>query len=70
MASVIHHFNEQLKTGDEIRLFAGSDGYGDGEQVRDFIHVDDIVAVNLWAWEHRRQVRDLQPGYGPGPQLQ
>ena len=52
MASVIHHFREQLKSGDEIRLFAGSDGYGDGEQVRDFIHVDDIVAVNLWAWRH------------------
>jgi ADP-L-glycero-D-manno-heptose 6-epimerase len=51
MASVIHHFREQLRTGDEIRLFAGSDGYGDGEQVRDFIHVDDIVAVNLWAWQ-------------------
>jgi ADP-L-glycero-D-manno-heptose 6-epimerase len=50
MASVIHHFREQLKAGDEIRLFAGSDGYGDGEQSRDFIHVDDIVAVNLWAW--------------------
>ena len=51
MASVIHHFRAQLQTGDEIRLFSGSDGYGDGEQVRDFIHVDDIVAVNLWAWE-------------------
>jgi ADP-L-glycero-D-manno-heptose 6-epimerase len=50
MASVIHHFRAQLKAGDEIRLFGGSDGYGDGEQVRDFIHVDDIVAVNLWAW--------------------
>ena len=50
MASVIHHFREQLKTGDEIRLFTGSDGYGDGEQVRDFIHVDDIVAVNLATW--------------------
>ncbi len=51
MASVIHHFREQLKTGDEIRLFTGSGGYGDGEQVRDFIHVEDIVAVNLWAWQ-------------------
>ena len=51
MASVIHHFREQLQSGDEIRLFSGSDGYGDGEQVRDFIHVDDIVAVNLWAWQ-------------------
>jgi ADP-L-glycero-D-manno-heptose 6-epimerase len=50
MASVIHHFREQLQAGDEIRLFSGSDGYGDGEQVRDFIHVDDVVAVNLWAW--------------------
>ncbi len=51
MASVIHHFNEQLKTGDEVRLFTGSDGYADGGQLRDFIHVDDIVAVNLWALE-------------------
>ena len=51
MASVIHHFREQLQTGDEIRLFRGSDGYGDGEQSRDFIHVDDVVAVNLWAWQ-------------------
>ena len=51
MASVIHHFREQLKSGDEIRLFAGCDGYDDGEQVRDFIHVDDIVAANIWAWE-------------------
>jgi ADP-L-glycero-D-manno-heptose 6-epimerase len=49
MASVVHHFNEQLKAGEEIRLFAGNDGFGDGEQRRDFIHVDDIVAVNLWA---------------------
>jgi ADP-L-glycero-D-manno-heptose 6-epimerase len=49
MASVVYHFNEQLRTGEEIALFAGSDGYGDGEQRRDFIHVDDIVAVNLWA---------------------
>lgn len=51
MASVVHHFNEQLKAGDEVRLFTGSDGYADGGQLRDFIHVDDIVAVNLWALE-------------------
>jgi ADP-L-glycero-D-manno-heptose 6-epimerase len=34
-------------------LFAGADGYGDGEQRRDFVHVDDAVAVNLWLLEHR-----------------
>jgi ADP-L-glycero-D-manno-heptose 6-epimerase len=52
MASVIYHFNEQLKNGDEVRLFEGSGGYGDGEQRRDFVHVDDIAAVNLWLLEH------------------
>jgi len=48
MASVIFHFNRQLASGEEVRLFKGSDGYGDGEQRRDFIHVDDVAAVNLW----------------------
>ena len=64
MASVIYHFREQLKTGDEIRLFTGSDGYGDGEQARDFVHVDDIVAVNLSAWRQgaRSGIFDLGTG--------
>ncbi|MDA3919168.1 MAG: ADP-glyceromanno-heptose 6-epimerase [Salinisphaera sp.] len=48
MASVASHFSAQIAEHGECRLFAGSDGYGDGEQRRDFIHVDDVVAVNLW----------------------
>jgi ADP-L-glycero-D-manno-heptose 6-epimerase len=52
MASVASHLNDQLTAGGEPRLFAGSDGYADGEQRRDFIHVDDAVAVNLWFMEH------------------
>ena len=52
MASVAWHFHNQLLDGDEVRVFAGSDGYGDGEQRRDFVHVDDIVSINLWAMEH------------------
>ncbi|MDH3380887.1 MAG: NAD-dependent epimerase/dehydratase family protein, partial [Gammaproteobacteria bacterium] len=31
----------------EVRLFEGTAGYGDGEQRRDFVSVDDVVAVNL-----------------------
>ncbi|MDJ0927505.1 MAG: ADP-glyceromanno-heptose 6-epimerase [Gammaproteobacteria bacterium] len=52
MASVAWHFHNQLLEGDEVRLFTGSDGYGDGEQRRDFVHVDDIVKVNLWFLEN------------------
>jgi len=52
MASVVHHFNQQLQTGDEVRLFSGCDGYDDGEQRRDFIYVDDVAAVNLWMYGH------------------
>jgi len=48
MASVAFHLNNQLKQGDTIKLFAGCDGYADGEQRRDFIYVDDVVALNLW----------------------
>jgi ADP-L-glycero-D-manno-heptose 6-epimerase len=52
MASVASHLDDQLSAGGKPRLFAGSDGYADGEQRRDFIHVDDAVAVNLWFMEH------------------
>ena len=52
MASVAYHLHSQLKENDEIKLFEGSDGYGDGEQKRDFIYVDDIVKVNLWFMEN------------------
>lgn len=47
MASVaFHHFNQYRETG-KVKLFAGGDGYADGEQRRDFVHVDDVVKVNL-----------------------
>ena len=52
MASVAFHMHKQLKTGDTVHLFEGSDGFGPGGQERDFIHVDDVVAVNLWLLDH------------------
>ncbi|GHT83078.1 ADP-L-glycero-D-manno-heptose-6-epimerase [Betaproteobacteria bacterium] len=52
MASVAYHFSHQLRESGRVRLFEGSDGYGPGEQRRDFIHVDDVVAVNLWLLDH------------------
>jgi ADP-L-glycero-D-manno-heptose 6-epimerase len=52
MASVaFHHFNE-YQAQQSVRLFAEYGGYGRGEQQRDFVSVDDVVAVNLWFLEH------------------
>jgi ADP-L-glycero-D-manno-heptose 6-epimerase len=53
MASVAYHAWRQLLAEGRVKLFVGSDGYRDGEQRRDFIHVDDVVAVNLWFLERR-----------------
>jgi len=53
MASVAFHAYNQFKAEGRVKLFVGSDGYRDGEQRRDFIHVDDVVAVNLWLLERR-----------------
>ena len=51
MASVAWHLHNQLAEDGRLRLFEGSDGYGDGEQRRDFVHVLDAVRVNLWCAE-------------------
>ena len=48
MASVIHQFARQLRETGTIRMFAGSGGYGDGEQRRDFVYVKDICRMNLY----------------------
>jgi ADP-L-glycero-D-manno-heptose 6-epimerase len=52
MASVaFHFFNQYLKDG-KLRLFEGSAGYGPGEQIRDFVSVEDVVRVNLFFLDH------------------
>jgi ADP-L-glycero-D-manno-heptose 6-epimerase len=52
MASVaFHHFNQYRDTG-KVRLFGDYGGYGPGQQSRDFVYVDDVVAVNLWFLAH------------------
>ena len=54
MASVVHHFDRQLRDTGTVRLFGASHGVGDGEHRRDFVFVGDVVAVNLWAFESDR----------------
>ncbi len=52
MASVAWHFFRQYRQAGQVRLFAGTDGYADGEQRRDFVSVRDVVAVNLFFMAH------------------
>ena len=53
MASVAFHAYNQFRSEGRVKLFVGSDGYEDGGQQRDFVHVDDVVSVNLWLLENR-----------------
>lgn len=52
MASVAFHNMNQFRKEGHVRLFGGWDGYGNGGQMRDFIHVDDVVDVNLHFLDH------------------
>ena len=53
MASVAFHFFNQYAANGCVRLFEGSGGYGPGEQIRDFVFVDDVVKVNLFFLDQR-----------------
>ncbi len=46
MASMVYQLYRQLKDHGRARLFEGTDGFGPGEQRRDFVFVGDVVSVN------------------------
>lgn len=48
MASVAFHHFHQFREHGKVKLFGEYNGYGPGMQSRDFVFVDDVVAVNLW----------------------
>jgi ADP-L-glycero-D-manno-heptose 6-epimerase len=48
MASVAFHHFQQFRDTGKVKLFGDYGGYAAGEQSRDFVFVDDVVAVNLW----------------------
>jgi ADP-L-glycero-D-manno-heptose 6-epimerase len=52
MASVAFHFFNQYVAEGRVRLFEGSGGYAAGEQIRDFVSVEDVVRVNLHFLDH------------------
>ncbi|MES2975972.1 MAG: ADP-glyceromanno-heptose 6-epimerase [Pseudomonadota bacterium] len=52
MASVAFHQFNQFRAEGKVKLFGEYGGYAPGEQMRDFVFVDDVVAVNLWFFDH------------------
>jgi ADP-L-glycero-D-manno-heptose 6-epimerase len=52
MASVAFHQFHQFRDQGKVKLFGEYGGYAPGQQERDFVFVDDVVAVNLWFFDH------------------
>jgi ADP-L-glycero-D-manno-heptose 6-epimerase len=49
MMSVVAKCHSVIRSGKPVQLFKSHKaGYADGEQKRDFIHIDDVVKVTLW----------------------
>ena len=55
MASVIFHAYNQINETGKMRLFRSHNpAYQDGEQLRDFIYVKDVVNTCFWLMNHRK----------------
>jgi ADP-L-glycero-D-manno-heptose 6-epimerase len=55
MASVIWHAYQQIQSNGSLKLFKSHrDDYQDGEQMRDFIYVKDLIDVCVFLMEHRK----------------
>ncbi len=65
MASVVSKVFEQAKAGQPVRLFKSHrPGIADGDQRRDFIFVDDVVAITLWLLKSPRVTGIYNVGTG------
>lgn len=54
MASVIFHAYNQIKETGSVKLFRSHNpAYKDGEQLRDFIYVQDVVSICTWLMQHQ-----------------
>ena len=54
MASVIFHAFNQIKATGNVKLFRSHrPGYADGEQLRDFVYVKDVISVCNWLMQHK-----------------
>lgn len=65
MASVIFHAYNQINEKGRLALFRSHNpGYADGEQMRDFIYVKDVLEVCLFLMHHRKNSGIYNVGTG------
>ena len=64
MASVAFHQFNQFKAEGKVKLFGDYGGYAAGGQMRDFVFIDDVVAVNLWFLDNPGQSGIFNLGTG------
>lgn len=65
MASVVFHTYNQVNNTGEMKLFKSHNlNFGDGEQLRDFVYVDDVVDVCIFMMENLPQSGIYNVGTG------
>ena len=64
MASVAFHQYHQFRQEAKVKLFGDYGGYAPGQQMRDFVFIDDVVAVNLWFFDNPAQSGIFNLGTG------
>lgn len=58
MASMVYKMYNEIKSTGKINLFKSHlPEYGDGEQIRDFIYIDDVIDVLLWFYHNMAKVQ-------------
>lgn len=67
MASVIFHAYHQIKNNGVVKLFRSHNPeYKDGEQIRDFVYVEDVVKMCTWLMSHPHADGLYNVGSGAG----
>lgn len=67
MASVIFHAHRQIQENGMVKLFRSHrEGFKDGEQLRDFIYVKDILKVCFWLMMYHQTIPSAIYNLGTG----
>jgi ADP-L-glycero-D-manno-heptose 6-epimerase len=67
MASVVFHAFNQIKQTGKVKLFRShKPGYKDGEQLRDFIYVADVINICFWFMQNFQTIKPGLYNVGTG----